>query len=94
MYPLLTIDHKKIGTNVRRLTELCSEHGIEITGITKVFGGDPLIAETYLKNGIRRIGDSRVMPSAQWDVSSSLTVFLFLWRTALQYTKIHINKLF
>lgn len=61
MYPLLTIDHKKIGTNVRRLTELCSEHGIEITGITKVFGGDPLIAETYLKNGIRRIGDSRVM---------------------------------
>lgn len=61
MYPLLTIDHKKIGTNVRRLISLCAEYNIEITGVTKVFGGDPLIAKTYLKNGLTRIGDSRMM---------------------------------
>ena len=61
MYPRLTINHEKIGKNVRRLIELCAEHGIEITGVTKVFGGDPLIARTYLKNGIKRIGDSRII---------------------------------
>lgn len=61
MYPRLTIDHAKIGTNVRRLIEMCAGYGIEITGVTKVFGGDPLIAQTYLKNGLKRIGDSRII---------------------------------
>ena len=61
MYPRLTIDHEKIGINVRTMIELCARYDIEITGVTKVFGADPLIAETYLKNGLKRIGDSRII---------------------------------
>lgn len=61
MYPQLTIDHAKIGKNVRRLIELCKGYGIEITGVTKVFEGDPLIVSTYLKNGLKKIGDSRII---------------------------------
>ena len=61
MYPRLTIDHEKIGSNVHRLIELCGRFGIEITGVTKVFGADPLIAQTYLNNGLKRIGDSRII---------------------------------
>ena len=61
MYPLLTINHEKIGNNVRRLIELCAGHNIEITGVTKVFGGDPLIAQTYLDSGLKKIGDSRII---------------------------------
>lgn len=61
MYPRLTIDHEKIGINVRTMIELCARYDIEITGVTKVFGADPLIAATYLKNGLKRIGDSRII---------------------------------
>ena len=61
MYPQLTIDHEKIGNNVRTMIELCAGYDIEITGVTKVFGADPLIAQTYLDNGLRRIGDSRII---------------------------------
>ena len=43
------------------MIELCARYDIEITGVTKVFGADPLIAETYLKNGLKRIGDSRII---------------------------------
>ncbi len=42
------------------MVALCAEYGIEITGITKVFRGDPALARIYLDNGIRRIGDSRI----------------------------------
>ena len=56
------------------MVQLCGAHGIEITGVTKVFRGDPKIARVYLENGIRRIGDSRVanlkkldgMPCERW----------------------------
>ena len=43
------------------MIELCARYDIEITGVTKVFGADPLIAATYLKNGLKRIGDSRII---------------------------------
>jgi predicted amino acid racemase len=60
MYPRLYVDRGKIAANVRRMIELCGRYDIEITGITKVFSGDPEIAKIYVENGIRRIGDSRV----------------------------------
>lgn len=59
MYPRLCVDRGRLAANVRRMTELCGGYGIEITGVTKVFGGDPEIARIYVENGIRRIGDSR-----------------------------------
>ena len=74
LYPKLTIHLNKIAVNVRRMVQLCGAHGIEITGVTKVFRGDPQIARVYLENGISRLGDSRVanlkkldgMPCERW----------------------------
>ncbi len=60
MYPQLLIDHGKIIKNVRRMIQLCADHNIEITGVTKVFCGDRRIASTYLRGGLTRLGDSRV----------------------------------
>jgi predicted amino acid racemase len=59
MYPKLKIYRDKIAANVLTLTRLCGQYGISITGISKVFTGDPEIARIYLENGITRIGDSR-----------------------------------
>ena len=60
MSAYVSIDCDKIAHNVRKLTELCAEHGIEITGITKVFRGSPVLAQVFVENGIRRLGDSRI----------------------------------
>ncbi len=74
MYPRLMIDRSKIAANVRRMAALCGQYGIEITGVTKVFRGDPLLASAYIAGGIRRLGDSRVenlkrmahLPAEKW----------------------------
>lgn len=60
MYPQLLIDHNKIIKNVRRMIQLCGEHNIEITGITKGFCGDRRIASSFLRGGLTRLGDSRL----------------------------------
>ena len=44
MYPCVTVDLEKLGHNVRSLKRLCGQYGIEILGITKVFGGELPIA--------------------------------------------------
>ena len=43
MLPELTIDLKIVEDNTRELVRLCAERGIGITGVTKVFRGDPEI---------------------------------------------------
>ena len=60
MYPLLTVNLQHLRENVRVLRALCAEHAIEITGVTKVFRGDPVIAKILVEEGITRLGDSRV----------------------------------
>lgn len=59
MLPELRISLSIIEQNVRTMTKLCAEHGICITGVTKVFRGDPEITNAYIRGGIRSIGDSR-----------------------------------
>ena len=74
MYPRLSIDCEKIAGNVRTMVALCGTYGIEITGVTKVVCGDPVIAKIFTDNGIRRLGDSRVdnlkkyahLPGEKW----------------------------
>ena len=60
MYPCLHIDLDKIAENARTMKELTGRYGIEITGVTKVFGGEPRIASTLTAQGIRKLGDSRI----------------------------------
>ncbi|MBD7984492.1 alanine/ornithine racemase family PLP-dependent enzyme [Sporosarcina sp. Sa2YVA2] len=60
MYPIVYVNKEHLLENVRSVTALCATQNIEVTGVTKVFAGDPEIARIYVEGGIRRLGDSRV----------------------------------
>jgi len=60
MYPLIRVNKKHLLENVRTVTRLCEEKNTFVTGVTKVFGGDPEIAQVYVEGGLTKIGDSRV----------------------------------
>ena len=59
-YPYLTIDLDKIEHNARAIVGLCSEHGIEVAGVTKLTCGHPEIARSMLRGGVTMIADSRL----------------------------------
>lgn len=59
MFPKLNIYTRYIAQNVQTVTSLCAEHGIRVTGVTKVFRGDPRIAQIFVENGVAGLGDSR-----------------------------------
>jgi len=67
MYPRLRINLSHIRNNVRVVSGLCERHGIQVTAISKVFCGDPNIAQCYVDAGIRMIGDSRVANLARME---------------------------
>ena len=60
MYPRVIVNLEHIRNNVRVVRSLCEEHGIRIVGVTKVFSGDPRIAQCYIDGGLAMTGDSRV----------------------------------
>lgn len=60
MYPRVVVDLKKIETNTRIVAQACQDHHVDIMGVTKVFCGDPKIAEAEVKGGIKYIADSRI----------------------------------
>lgn len=74
MYPRVSIDLEHLRENVKTVKGLCDQHGIQITGVTKVYCGDPKIAEAYLDGGLTMLGDSRVsnlkrlnnLPAEKW----------------------------
>lgn len=55
MYPCIHINLDKIAENVRVMKDLTEKHHIEITGVTKVFGGEERIAQTLVNQGIKRL---------------------------------------
>lgn len=59
-HPYLTIDLDKIEHNARTIVGLCREHGIEVTGVTKVTCGHPEVAKAMLHGGVSSIADSRM----------------------------------
>jgi predicted amino acid racemase len=59
--PRIEIDLDKIGHNVRSLSTLFGTKGICITAMTKAVLGDPLVAKVLVDNGIKAIGDSRII---------------------------------
>lgn len=58
--PYITIDLDKIEHNTRTVVALCNEHGIEVTGVTKVTCGHPEMAKAMLSGGVVSIADSRL----------------------------------
>ena len=59
-YPSLTINLPHLRNNIRVIRELCESRGIHITAVTKVFEGDPRIAQVLVEEGLTTLGDSRV----------------------------------
>lgn len=60
MYPRVIVNLPHLRENVKIVKDLCAQNGISITGVTKVFRGDPKIAQAYLDSGLTMLGDSRV----------------------------------
>ncbi len=56
----LDIDLDKIGQNARQLVDLAAHHGVSVTAVTKAFLGEPRLAQTLLRNGVAKLGDSRI----------------------------------
>jgi len=59
-HPYLTIDLDKIERNARTVVELCAQHGIEVTGVTKGVCGQPDVARAMLRGGVSSIGESHL----------------------------------
>lgn len=59
-YPVLDIDLDKIEHNARVIVDLCSGHGIEVSGVTKVVCGHPDVAAAMLRGGVSGLADSRI----------------------------------
>lgn len=60
MYPTLEINVNKLKHNVKTLIKLCSEKGIDIIGVSKVFCSNPDIVSAYIDGGLKYVGDSRI----------------------------------
>lgn len=60
-YPKLVVDSKIIGQNVDALGELLKKRHVDLFyGVTKVFCGDPRVAQIYVDHGVEVLADSRV----------------------------------
>ncbi len=60
MYPRLTINTEKIKKNTEKIVEMASNLGISVDAVTKVYCGDPRIAQASLDGGAQRLADSRI----------------------------------
>ncbi len=57
--PSITINLEKIEHNARTLTRFCAQHGIQITGVSKVACGNPDVAKAMLRGGVKSIGEGQ-----------------------------------
>jgi predicted amino acid racemase len=60
-HPCLTIDLDRIEHNARTIVDLCTAHGITVTGVTKGVGSHPEIIRAMLRGGVASIGDSHLV---------------------------------
>lgn len=58
--PEVMVDVARIEENTRVIVELCTQHGIEVTGVTKASCGMPQVAKAMLRGGVTMIGESRL----------------------------------
>lgn len=59
-YPCLTIDTNKLAHNTREIVNMCKTRGITAMAVTKLFQGNPKIAQLMVDSGITCIGDARI----------------------------------
>lgn len=59
-YPLVTIDKAKLVHNVKATIALTAKAGITPVAVTKLFQGEPEIAQIIVDAGIEVLGDSRM----------------------------------
>lgn len=59
-YPKVEIDISKIKHNVEVVVGLCKKNDIQVAGVTKVFCGNPKIAQAYIDGGVSYLADSRI----------------------------------
>ena len=58
--PEIVINTQKITQNTQAVLALTEPLGIEVIGVTKVFLGEPRIAQALLQGGVRMLADSRL----------------------------------
>jgi predicted amino acid racemase/D-alanyl-D-alanine dipeptidase len=97
--PRIEINLEKIAHNAITLKELYGSKGIDIFGVTKAVCGNPRIANTLLKSGIKILADSRIENIRRMRNAGIQAEFLLL-RTPLlsqaeaviKYTDISLNS--
>ncbi|WZL75038.1 ornithine racemase Orr [Clostridiaceae bacterium 35-E11] len=60
MCPRLEVDLNKIKHNTKVLAERCKRSNIQLAGVTKVFCGNPEIAQAIVEGGVVMLADSRI----------------------------------
>jgi ornithine racemase len=82
-YPYLTIDLHKIEHNARTIVALCAQHGITVTGVTKVTCGNSDVAKAMLRGGVSSIGESHLESIARLQAAGVHPSYLLLQLPAL-----------
>ncbi len=59
-YPRININLSKIKFNTEAMVRQCHQLNIEVAGVTKLFCGNPQIAEVYIDSGVDLLADSRI----------------------------------
>lgn len=59
-YPCLTIDTDKLSHNTKAVVEMCKRKNIKAMAVTKLFQGNPKIAQLMVDAGVECIGDARI----------------------------------
>ena len=97
--PRIDIDIGKIAHNIQQLKKLYDSRGIQITGVTKVIGGNPLIASILVKKDIKILADSRIENIVKMRKAGVKAKYLLLRTPALSqveevviYTDISLNS--
>ncbi len=86
-YPRILIDLEKIRHNARVISELASEFGIEVTGVTKATCGDPEVAKAMLEGGADSIADSRLSNIQRMKAAGIDSQFMLLRTPMLSQAK-------
>lgn len=59
-YPKIKVNKSKLKTNVKSLVKICKEKNMNVAGVTKVFCGEPELAQIYVDGGVKYLADSRI----------------------------------
>lgn len=84
--PRIEINLGKIVHNVKTLKKIYGLNDIDVTGVTKVVCGNPIIASTLVKSGIKILADSRIENIIRMHNSGIHAQFLLLRTPLLSQT--------